>query len=192
MDRRRRKEQLSGPVLRSTLIAIWSLWPLALSAQTFYSEAGHAEFTSRVPLHTFTGESDRLVGQVNLADSTVDFYLDLATLETGIGKRDKDMRTTLDTDQYPFAEFFGKLVSPFDSTATSEQPARVEGQFKIHGVSRMVDIAGTVHMTPDGLRIRADWKLNLVDYDIVPPRLLIVKVDEVQEIRIDAMLTETQ
>ena len=45
--------------------------------------------------------------------------IDLTTLETGIGKRDKDMRKPLETDKSPFAEFFGKLTSSFDATAVT-------------------------------------------------------------------------
>lgn len=158
------------------------------SAQSYMTKTGHAAFTSSVPMHTFTGESDHLVGKINLADSTVDFYLDLTTLETGIGKRDKDMRETLETDEYPFAEFFGKLVSPFDPNSNEVQPARVRGTFTIHGVSREITIEGTLQKTDDGLKVEAEWELNLDDYDITPPQLLVMKVDEVQKIRIEALL----
>ena len=156
-------------------------------AQAWFTDRGHAEFESSVPLHSFVGESDALVGRIALADSTVDFYLDLETLETGIGKRDKDMRTTLKTDEYPFAEFFGKLVTPFDPQG-GRQVAHVRGTFTIHGVSREVEVEGTLEPVPDGLRLEAGWTLNLEDYDIEPPSLLIVKVDPEQDIRIRATL----
>lgn len=165
-----------------------TLLPVTAQAQAYATERGRAEFTSSVPLHTFTGKSDRLVGQINLADGTVDFYLDLATLKTGIGKRDKDMRETLETDAYPFAEFYGKLASPFDASSTAVQPVRVRGAFKIHGVERQIEVAGTLQKTPQGLRVEAGWELNLKDYDIKPPSLLVVKVDETQDLRIVALL----
>lgn len=80
-----------------------------VDAQVFFTESGSAKFTSSVPLHDFSGTSDNLVGQINLEDKTVDFYIDLETLETGNAKRDKDMHLTPQTKKYPFAEFFGKL-----------------------------------------------------------------------------------
>ena len=174
--------------IRYWLVASITLLPVALLAQTFWTEAGHAEFTSSVPLHTFTGESDNLVGQITLADSTVDFYIDLTTFETGIGKRDKDMRKTLETDDYPFAEFFGKLTTAFDPLIETDQTAIVRGDFSIHGVTRSVEISGTLRMAGDELLLSASWKLDLEDYDIVPPRLLIIKVDALQKIRIELVL----
>jgi polyisoprenoid-binding protein YceI len=158
------------------------------SGQVFATETGHVEFTSSVPLHTFTGQSDRLVGVISLADSTVDFYVDLETLDTGNGKRDKDMRQTLETERFPFAEFFGKLVSPFDPAGEGSQSVRARGEFKVHGVARTVEIEGTLEADGGALHLTAAWELQLTDYDIVPPSLLVIKVDEVQRIRLAATL----
>lgn len=157
-------------------------------AQTFYTETGYAEFTSEVPLHNFTGMTQNLTGQVNLEDGTVDFYIDLNTLKTGIWKRDKDLRKTLDTRDHPFAEFFGRLVTPVDPTITDLQPVRVRGNFSIHGVTREIEVEGSVQITPFSLRVLAAWELNLEDYNIEPPGLVIVKVDPVQDIRIDVVM----
>ena len=158
-------------------------------AQTYMGESGKAEFTSKVPLHTFTGSSEYLIGQVNLVENTVDFYIDLTTLKTGNKKRDKDMLITLETKEYPFAEFFGTIQTTFDASNTSKQPVTVAGDFKIHGVTRKIDVEGFMQMTPEGLAVEAEWQLNLADYNIVPPSLLIVKVDEVQDIKINAVLS---
>src|SRR5690606_26461092 len=130
--------------------------------------------------------------QVNLGDGTVDFYLDLTTLRTGIGKRDKDLRKTLETDDYPFAEFFGKLVTAVDPNSTDLQIVQVRGNFTIHGVTREIEVEGSVQITPVSLRVLAAWELNLEDYDIVPPSLVIVKVDPVQDIRINAVMARIE
>lgn len=158
-------------------------------AQTYYAENGDVIFLSKVPLHDFEGTSSNLVGMINLDDAVIDFYLDLETLDTGNGKRDKDMKLTLETDEYPFAEFFGTLASPFDVNNPEPQMAIAKGDFKIHGETQEVEIEGTLQMTDAGLLLKAAWILNLDDYKIEPPRLLIVKVDENQEINIEILLT---
>ena len=84
--------------------------PITLLAQNYYAENGTANFTSSVPLYEFTGTSEQLTGLINLTDHTVDFYLDLETLDSGIKKRDKDMRLTLETKKFPFTEFYGSLL----------------------------------------------------------------------------------
>jgi polyisoprenoid-binding protein YceI len=162
------------------------------NAQEYMTDSGTAIFHSEVPLHSFTGSSDFLTGLINLEDGTVDFYLDLTTLDTGIQKRDRDMKETLETGKFPFAEFFGSLSTDFNPDDTSEQPVKVKGDFKIHGVSREVTIDGTLQMKPEGLMVTANWVLELEDYDIVPPSLLFVKVDQEQKIEIEALLKPTE
>lgn len=162
-----------------------------VQAQVYKTESGHAEFQSSVPLHSFTGTSDHLVGKINLASGVVDFYLDLTTLDTGNDKRDKDMRETLNTDAYPFAEFYGKLVSPFDTTSRQPQKVTVQGDFTIHNVTRQVTITGTLRKTGEGLQLKADWVLNMTDYDIEPPGILFYRVDEEIDISINALLKPT-
>lgn len=160
--------------------------------QAYMTEYGHAEFDSSVPLHSFTGESDYLVGKINLDDSVVDFYLDVTTLKTGIGKRDKDMLETLEAEKYPFAEFYGKLTTPFDPEKETPQKVTVEGEFTIHGVSRERSIEGTLEPTSEGLHLNSSWTINIEDYDIKPPGILFYRVSENIDIRIEATLKQTE
>ncbi|MDE2996301.1 MAG: YceI family protein [Bacteroidota bacterium] len=152
------------------------------------AEDGHVEFLSNVPLHSFVGTSDQMVGRVDLAENIVDFYVDLNTLDTGIGKRDKDMRKTLETKEYPFAEFYGSFVMLPDSAISDEQPVEVQGNFTLHGVTLPINVSGSVEFSDTGLRVKAGWKLYLDDYEIDPPRLLLLKVDEEQAITLDMLL----
>lgn len=163
-------------------------WPATGAAQTYGTTTGHVEFTSSVPLHTFTGASDRLVGEIDLEAGTVDFYVDVGTIRTGIGKRDRDMRDALGADEHPFAEFYGRLLTPFDASATGPQRARVRGRFTVHGVARDVELEGTLERAGEGVRVRAGWIVRLSEHAIEPPRLLMVRVSDEQEVAIDALL----
>jgi polyisoprenoid-binding protein YceI len=169
-------------------IFIIALGATSLHAQKFITENGRATFYSKVPLHSFEGNSDKLVGLIDLDSLIVDFYIDLETLDTGNGKRDKDMRLTLETKEYPFAEFYGQIQNQdlvLDNTPTE---VTVKGDFTIHGVTRNIEVSGTLSRTNEGLKLNASWILNLKDYNIVPPKILFIKVDENQEIEIEALL----
>lgn len=152
------------------------------------TESGYAEFESSVPLHSFTGESEHLTGMIDPSENLVDFYLDLNTLKTGIDRRDRDMYSTLNVDEYPFAEFTGSLESMFDMDTTEKQQVTVNGNFTIKGVTRKVKIDGNIQVNGDELILEASWTLNLDDYNIEPPGILFYKVNEEQKIRIEATL----
>lgn len=171
-----------------SLAVLLSLLPITAEGQVFQTKSGQAEFESSVPLHSFTGTSDQLVGRISLADSTVDFYLDLNTLDTGIDKRDNDMLETLNAKKYPFAEFYGKLVSDFNPDTTSQQKVTVKGTFTVHNVSQKVSIDGTLQKSAEGLTVKASWIINMKDYDIRPPGILFYRVSEKINISINALL----
>ncbi len=159
------------------------------SAQSYETSSGTVQFTSRVPLHTFTGSSRNLTGELDLETRRVDFFVDLESLRTGIGRRDRDMRETLETDEHPFAEFTGQLLTAFNPNANGAQQARVRGTFSLHGVNRSLTVTGTLQKSGSQIRLIADWEIRLDHYSIEPPRLLIVRVDEVQAVHIDALLS---
>lgn len=154
----------------------------------YFSGSGHAEFTSRVPLHTFTGESGHLTGMYDPKENILDFYLDLSTLETGIGRRDRDMFRTLQVEEFPFAEFTGSLGGGFDFGSSEKQAVVARGEFTIHGVTREVSIEGAMQLQGENIQLEAEWVLLLDDYDIEPPGILFYRVNEEQELRIKVTL----
>jgi len=173
-------------LLVATVLLLVSVAPVF--GQSYSSDVGHVEFLSSVPLHSFVGSSDVLTGVINLTDASVDFYVDLESIRTGNRKRDKDMRKTLETDEYPFAEFYGSLDSTVDSLLSEPQPVKVSGDFTIHGVSRKIDVSGTLQFVDGGVLVRAEFIILLDDFEITPPRLLVFKVDQEQRISLSSTL----
>lgn len=163
--------------------------PISGLSQSYITKSGHVEFDSSVPLHSFTGVSDRLVGKIAMNDSIVDFYVDVNTLKTGIDKRDNDMLKTLEAQKYPFAEFYGKVVSDFKSIGDQPQKVTVEGEFSVHGVSKQTTMSGILKKVPEGIHVEASWTLNMTDYNIKPPGILFYRVSENIDVSISATLT---
>ncbi len=164
-------------------------FPLAGMAQVYFTKTGHAQFTSHSTLEDFTGQSDYMTGKINLADSTVDFYLDLSTLYTGIGLRDEHMHEDyLQVNKYPFASFYGKLTNALDPATTDTQKVTVQGKFKIHGVSRQVEIDGYLLKRGEELYVNAHWPLQLQNYDIEIPSFLFLRVNRTINVSIKALL----
>jgi polyisoprenoid-binding protein YceI len=150
------------------------------TAQVFETRGGYAEFESKASVESFKGISRNLAGQLSLADSTLDFYLDLNTIATGITLRDRQMRENfLQTETFPFAEFTGKFYNAIDVGSDTPQKVFVRGNFTIHGVEKEIDVVATI--TPKGrnmLSATATWPLKLSDYGIEVPSLLFYRLNE--------------
>ncbi|MFN1833835.1 YceI family protein [Balneola sp. MJW-20] len=175
-------------IFRYLAIVLFLILPAQADAQLYRTDNGKAVFYSKVPLYTFSGESKYLVGQIDPDKKIVDFYLDLTTLDSGLEKRDRDMREVLETDEYPFAEFYGELISDFNPGLKDTQNVLVKGDFTIHGVTKEMEIKGKLTPSDEGIHLIAKWIVRLEDHDIIPPKLLFVKVDQEQEIEIETLL----
>lgn len=162
-----------------------------VTAQQYSADEGRVEFISRAPLLEFSGISNHLAGLVDLDQKMVDFYVDLNTLETGIRRRDRDMRNSyLETGKYPFAEFTGKLISEFDPKLTEVQNVTAEGIFSLHGVERQIRVDGTLEPTGNDLELNAEWTVLLEDYNIDRPRVLFYELSEEQIVKISIRLKQ--
>lgn len=162
-------------------------------SQVFETRVGYAEFESKASIESFKGISRNLAGQLSLADSTLDFYLDLNTIATGITLRDRQMRENfLETESFPFAEFSGKFYNAIDVSSETPQKVFVRGKFTIHGVTKELDVVATI--TPKGrssLLASATWPLTLSDFGIDVPSLLFYRLNEVLvlSVNVDLRLT---
>lgn len=158
-------------------------------AQSYMSEEGYVEFVSRAPLLEFKGTSNQLTGLIDLDENLIDFYVDLNTIDTGIERRNRDMRNSyLNTDQFPFAEFTGKFLSSFDPERNEKQEVETEGIFTIHGVEREMVIEGTLEPRDDGVILEASWSVLLEDHDIDRPGILFYELADEQKVNISIHL----
>lgn len=174
-------------------IFLFSTITVDTQGQSFKADNGYVEFVSTAPLLEFKGVSENLTGLIDLETMLIDFYVDLNTLETGIRRRDRDMRNSyLETDKYPFAEFSGELISKFDPTLTEEQEVKAAGTFKIHGTEREIDVVGTLTPNGNALQLNASWVVLLEDYNIARPKVLFYELAEEQTVNISIQLVRTE
>jgi polyisoprenoid-binding protein YceI len=158
------------------------------------AEVNHVEFASDVASLTFTGTTSKIDGYLYWEGDSLfaekaqlRFEVDLNSLDTGVGKRDRDMRDVLETKKWPKAIYDARITghTAVDTTITAYR-VRTKGTFQLHGVSREVEIPGMLILGDTTAVVRSQFRLLLDDYDIEAPGLVaFIKVSE----EIDVSLT---
>lgn len=154
----------------------------------------HIESSAR--LEFLDGETQVIAGQFDfdpthpMSEARAVLSVDLRTLKTGIDKRDQHMRENhLHTDEFPFCYF--ELTSlegmPHILALDSGYQATGYGLFYIHGVKREIEAQLSITPVDDAgepgrLRVRAEFEINLDDFNIPRPRALFLKLAKTIEI----------
>ncbi len=167
---------------------------LAVEWQVDLTKPRVAKFISRAPLEEFEGITEDIDGYLYWEDDSLfknnEFYFEvnLNTLDTGIGLRNRHMRERyLETDKWPVASYQGKIVdvAKRDSAGRMVYEVQTQGTFSVHGVERDVEVSGTLEMLEAGvMRIKAAFQIELPDYNIKIPQVMFFKLNKVIKIRV--------
>ncbi len=182
-------------------IVITLLAATPAAAAEFVVKAGAPNkvvFVSKAATETFEGKTNRIQGRIvvdpaSVVDSvTVHLEVDLASLDTGIGKRNSHMRKNhLETDTYPKAVFAGATVrGPKDASLAPGKTISLEceGNFTLHGVTQRMRVTVAVTRKDERtLGFKTVFKVPLADYKIERPRFLFLKLGEVQDVIVEGV-----
>lgn len=147
-------------------------------------------FNSSTTLLDFSGTTDAIDGYYYCegdtlfgANQELYFEVQLETFDTGISKRDRDMREdVLETEKHPLATFKGNMLSV--KRTGDGYDVISEGEMSLHGHTKKMTIVARIVGEGDDLTITSKFSVMLKDYEISAPSLLaFVKVAD--EIKID-------
>ena len=175
--------------------------PVHLEGQEFHVDLDADNtvlFRSSAAIEVVEGRTDRIDGYIVLDSERVEagepscptgFYLevDLASLDTGLGLRNRHMRNNyLEVQEFPYVTFDGTIE---DVETLQAERFRVwgVGAMEIHGVSREMRIPCDLSVEEDGYRAHCSFEVLLTDFDITIPKLMFLKL--ANEIRLELDFT---
>jgi polyisoprenoid-binding protein YceI len=153
--------------------------------------SGTLSFDGHATAGDFTGTTTTVSGQVVGAPELTGVRgwveAPVQTLKTGNGKRDRDLNKSMETDKYPKMRFD---LSRVTRRGASEDSVGVvlHGQLRIHGVTREVELPGSLQLSGSQARLRTDFPLNLKDYHIGGLSKLLGMLKMYEEIEVHADL----
>lgn len=151
-------------------------------------------FISQAPIEEVVGVTDRIDGYLLLngprleegsATEGTQLYLevDLASLDTGLGLRNRHMRNNyLEVREFPYA-IFEAVIERVESASDAGFRVTAQGVVEIHGVRREMRIPCDLSTRGEGYRVRCAFNVLLSDFDIEIPRIMFLKLAD--EIRIE-------
>ena len=154
----------------------WALAPVVAGAQAPKDFSGGVlisgslSFSAHATVGDFTGTTTTVTGAFTGGPSAAQGWVEapVATLATHNDHRDRDLRASMEVDQYPLMRF--DLVRATMVTA-SERPSDtasviLHGTLALHGVTRAVQLPASALRVGDTVYVRSSFPLDLGDYRI--------------------------
>ncbi len=152
---------------------------------------GTLSFDGHATVGDFIGTTTAVTGEMSggsLAEVRGWVEAAVRTLDTGNGKRDRDLNKSMESDKYPTMRFELTGVAANGGTADS-MSATLNGRLTIHGVTRDVSLPAEIRAVGDGIRVRSDFPLNLKEYEIGGLTKMLGMLRMLEDIEVHVELT---
>lgn len=120
----------------------------------------------------------------------MEVVIPVASLKSGENGLDKNMRKTLSANKFP--NILYKLTKyELGKAEAGVVPAKTTGELTIAGQTKMVSIDVEFRPGPDGVSVKGSYALNMSDYGIKPPTLMLgtIKVRDPVTVRFDLLVS---
>jgi hypothetical protein len=157
----------------------------SVCAQKFSTEAGKISFFSDAAIEDISAENT-MVG--SLFNSTTGELVYIVKIKDFIFPkalmREHFNEKYMETEKFPKALFTGKLKG-FDVNAKGEQDVTASGKLTMHGITKDIQVPGTIQFDGGKAIMKAKFIVKLADYNIKIPKLVWQNIAEEIEVKID-------
>ena len=163
--------------MKTTILILTSLLMVNMAGGQgkFLTNDGMIRFFSSAPLEDIEAVHEKVSGVIDATTGNVAVIVEM----TGFQFEKKLMQehfneNYVESHKYPKATFNGSIEDPASVSFAEEgvSEVRVEGTLELHGVSRPIEVTGTIKSTPDGLIARTKFMMRPKDYEIKIPRVV--------------------
>lgn len=173
------------------VIAMALLPLLGVAQSRYFTKTGVIRFYSKAPLEdieavnkTVTAVLDGTTGAFQFAVQMKGFAFEKALMQQHFNEN------YVESDKFPRATFKGTLTdkAAVQYTQDGNYPVVVKGSLMLHGITREIQVPGTLQVTGGKLLGTATFALQLSDYNIAIPALVKDKVSNTITISVNLEL----
>ena len=174
-------------------LALLSCLNIGLSQENkslFQSTYGKIHFISDAPLESIEASSESLNGLIDVEKRTFAFSIPMNSFQgfNSSLQREHYNEKYLETDEFPRAQFSGKIIEKIDFDTSSAQELRAKGILEIHGLAQERIIKGILYVKKNTLEIKVDFIVPLSDHNIQIPKVVYQKIAEHIKVHVDIVM----
>lgn len=164
------------------IICVCQAW--SANAQLFTTQSGEISFFSKTPMEDIDAVNKQVGSIINSANNEVAVQMRVTNfIFPNKLMQEHFNENYLETDKYPSATFKGKIKESIDLKVPGTYAVTAAGTATIHGVSRPVELKGTLVSTGKTLALTCQFDIHLDEYKIDIPKIVFAKIAEVIKVK---------
>lgn len=158
---------------------------LAGFAQKYQSEKTFVSFFSDAVLEDITAENKKSSSIFNASTGDIAFSIPMKEFKFAKSLMQQHFNEKyVESEKFPKSTFQGKIVG-FSPDATGPQEVKAQGKLTIHGVTKDIDVPGTIEVKGKQLLMKSKFMVKVADYEIEIPQLVFQNIAEEVEVTLD-------
>lgn len=138
----------------------------------------YVKYTGAHFLHKWSGRSNIINGIIlidveNPHTSEINISIPIISFDSKNGNRDSNMLFVTEQDEYPNVSFTTTEILTAD-----QANYKVKGLLNFHGIEKEIIVPVQVTTGSDSVEFKATFKVNLIDFNIERPKLLLSPINE--------------
>lgn len=160
------------------------------NAQVFSTSSASIGFFSKTPIENIEAKSAKALAVMN-AKREVAFSVTNTTFQFPNKLMQEHFNEKyMESEKYPTSTFKGKINEEVDLTKDGEYSVSVTGKLAIHGVEKDRTITGMIVVKEGKLTLKSEFLVKVSDHKIEVPSLVVAKISEEIEVKIEALLLQ--
>jgi hypothetical protein len=151
----------------------------------YTAEKTFVSFYSHAPLEDIKAENTKSSAIFNADNGEIAFSVPMKDFKFKKSLMQQHFNEKyVESEKYPKATFQGKIIG-FKADATGTQQVKAQGKLTIHGVTKDIDVPGTVEVQGKKLQMKSKFMVKVADYEITIPSLVFQNIAEEVEVTLD-------
>ena len=177
--------------MKKILILAFLSIAMQSKGQLYMTNTGEVSFFSKTPMEDIDAVNKSVSSIINTATNEVAVQMRITNFVFPNKLMQEHFNENyLESEKYPSATFKGKIKESVNLTVPGTYAIEALGSATIHGVTRPIELKGSIVSTGNNLTLSCQFEIKLVDYQIKIPKIVFAKIAEV--IKVSSKLNYTK
>ena len=146
-------------------------------------------FFSKSPLEDITATNKKVSVVIKTTTNDIQFAVPMISFKFPKPLMEEHFNENyVESPKYPTSTFKGKIVESVDFTKDGEHKVTAKGMLELHGVTKEIEVPGTLTIKGSDIMVNANFKIKVADYNIKVPSLYVQNIAEVVDVKVNATL----